>query len=67
MAAKPQRPDGTFNHLKAVSMPQHETLPLFNLAGSAAQWFGNVCSYALLASDCGTWIILAVLQFNFLQ
>ena len=54
MAAKPQRPDGTFNHLKAVSMPQHETLPLFNLAGSAAQWFGNVCSYALLASDCGT-------------
>ena len=37
MAAKPQRPDGTFNHLKAVSMPQYETLPLFNLAGSAAQ------------------------------
>ena len=53
MAAKPQSPDGTSNHLRPVSMPHVETLPLINLVGSAAQWFVNVCSYVLLTNDWG--------------
>ena len=35
MEAKPQSPDDTLNHLRPVSMPHVETLPLFNLAACA--------------------------------
>ena len=35
MEANHQSPDGTLNHLRPVSMPHVETLPLFNLTARA--------------------------------
>ena len=60
MEAKPQSPDDTLNHLRPVSMPHVETLPLFNLAASAYSWQAIValksyllCFDSMFCNKCG--------------
>ena len=43
MAAKPESPDGTLNHLRPVSMPHVEMLSLSNLACTAVILLEKFC------------------------